>query len=155
MSLEAFVCSKFELTKLGFSSCPTACVCRTIILVCFGLFWSVLILVKPRRQYSCFKIRIKEIMEMTTTTQAQTSGPSRRNILLQTVGCAAGAAVAFIPVRQAAAKMTQPAASYQDSPKNDQQCDGCSLFQTPNSCRIVDGTVSPSGWCKFWVKKAG
>jgi len=85
----------------------------------------------------------------------QASGPSRRTILLRTAGGAAGAAAAFIPVKQAAAKMAQTAAAYQDSPKGDQKCDTCSLFEAPNSCKIVDGTISPSGWCKFWVKKAG
>jgi hypothetical protein len=24
-----------------------------------------------------------------------------------------------------------------------------------NSCTLVDGEISPKGWCKFWVKKAG
>jgi len=91
---------------------------------------------------------------MTNPMQIQTSGPSRRTILLRTAGCAAGAAAAVVPLRPAAAKMAQTAAAYQDSPKGDQRCDGCSLFQAPSGCVLVDGTISPSGWCKFWVKKA-
>jgi len=92
---------------------------------------------------------------MTDQMQPQTRGLSRRTILLRTVGCAAGAAVAFIPVRQAAAKMSEASVAYQDSPKGDQRCDGCSLFEAPNSCKIVDGTINPAGWCRFWTKKAG
>jgi High potential iron-sulfur protein len=66
---------------------------------------------------------------------------------------AAGAAALAGSIKEAAAKTAQAAASYQDSPKDDQHCDNCSLFQSPSSCLVVDGTISPSGWCKFWIKK--
>ena len=80
---------------------------------------------------------------------------SRRTVLLHSVGCAAGAAALLLPLKQAAAKMSQPSVGYQDSPKGDQECSNCSLFQEPNACTLVDGEISPEGWCKFWVKKAG
>jgi hypothetical protein len=81
---------------------------------------------------------------------------SRRTVLLHSgAGCAAGAAALLLPVEQAAAKMKQAAVEYQDSPKGDQECSNCSLFQEPNACTLVDGEISPKGWCKFWVKKAG
>jgi len=84
------------------------------------------------------------------------SGPiSRRIVLLRSAGCAAGAAASLLPLRQAKAKMKQPSVAYQDTPKGDQQCSNCSLFQEPDACTIVDGSISPAGWCKFWVKKAG
>ncbi|MGB5184366.1 MAG: high-potential iron-sulfur protein [Xanthobacteraceae bacterium] len=51
--------------------------------------------------------------------------------------------------------MKQASVEYQDSPKGDQECSNCSLFQEPNACTLVDGEISPKGWCKFWVKKAG
>jgi High potential iron-sulfur protein len=51
--------------------------------------------------------------------------------------------------------MAQTGVAYQATPKGDQQCSNCSLFQPPSACTLVDGTISPSGWCKFWVKKAG
>lgn len=92
---------------------------------------------------------------MTDTLRVESKRFSRRTVLLHTAGCTAGAAAALVPLRQAAAKMAQAAASYQDSPKGDQQCDNCTLFRAPNSCQLVDGTISPSGWCKFWVKKTG
>ena len=62
---------------------------------------------------------------------------------------------ALAPVKEAAAKMAQKAVEYQDTPKGDQECSNCSLFQEPNSCTLVDGEISPAGWCKFWVKKTG
>jgi High potential iron-sulfur protein len=80
---------------------------------------------------------------------------SRRIVLLRSAGCAAGAAASLLPLRQAKAKMKQPSVEYQDTPKGDQQCSNCSLFQEPNECTLVEGNISPAGWCKFWVKKMG
>jgi high potential iron-sulfur protein len=79
---------------------------------------------------------------------------SRRTIVARSLACAAGAAAFLVAIRDAAAKMAQKAVAYQEAPKDDQRCDNCSLFQPPNSCTLVDGDISPSGWCKFWVKKA-
>jgi hypothetical protein len=90
---------------------------------------------------------------MVRTPRILWSTLSRRTIVLRSLACAAGVAAFAASVKKAVAKMAQAAASYQDSPKDDQRCDNCSLFQPPSSCQLVDGTISPSGWCKFWVKK--
>ena len=50
-------------------------------------------------------------------------------------------------------KVSQAQAQYQDKPKNDQQCDNCMQFEAPSSCKLVEGTISPKGWCLFYVKK--
>ena len=50
-------------------------------------------------------------------------------------------------------KMSQADAKYQGTPKGDQRCDGCMLFQPPNACKVVQGEISPSGWCQLFVKK--
>ena len=92
---------------------------------------------------------------MSETSRVQPPAFSRRVVLLRSAGCAAGAAVVLLPLKEAAAKMSQPSVAYQDSPKGDQKCSNCSLFQDPNACTLVDGNISPEGWCKFWVKKAG
>jgi hypothetical protein len=47
-------------------------------------------------------------------------------------------------------KMSSTEAEYQDSPKNGLTCAACSLFRPPRSCEVVDGDVSPRGWCKFF-----
>ena len=94
-------------------------------------------------------------VEMDKTSGIQSGKFSRRTIIVQTVACAAGAASLFGPVTEASAKMAQKAVEYQDTPKGDQECSNCSLFQEPNACTLVDGEISPKGWCKFWVKKAG
>jgi hypothetical protein len=70
---------------------------------------------------------------------------------------AALSAVAFLPLgtKPAAAqtKMTQKQAAYQGTPKGDQQCDKCKLFQPPSSCTSVEGEISPKGWCKIFQPK--
>jgi hypothetical protein len=96
-----------------------------------------------------------EEADMSATSRVPSRPFSRRVVLLRSAGCAAGAAASLLPLRQAKAKMKQPAAAYQDTPKGDQQCSNCSLFQEPDGCTIVDGSISPAGWCKFWVKKVG
>jgi hypothetical protein len=92
---------------------------------------------------------------MSETSLVQSPAFSRRVVLLRSAGCAAGAAAVLLPLKQAAAKMKQASVEYQDSPKGDQECSNCSLFQEPNACTIVDGEISPKGWCKFWAKKPG
>jgi hypothetical protein len=95
---------------------------------------------------------------MTDTLQVQSCALSRRTIVLRGVACAAGATALLAPARYAhAAKFpqTSPVVAYQDSPKDSHQCDGCIQWQPPNACQVVDGTISPSGWCKLWAKKAG
>ena len=92
---------------------------------------------------------------MSETSRVQSPTFSRRVVLLRRAGCAAGAAAVLLPLKKAAAKMSQPSVAYQDSPKGEQECSNCSLFQEPNACTLVDGEISPKGWCKFWVKKPG
>jgi hypothetical protein len=80
-------------------------------------------------------------------------GVSRRKLLQGAAIAVGGAAVLVAAVGPAEAKMAQQAAGYQDSPKNGAQCSTCSLFKAPNACNLVDGTISPNGWCKFYSKK--
>lgn len=79
------------------------------------------------------------------------SGVSRRTILLAAAGAAPLAALGS---GQAQAKLAQTGVQYQTSPKDGHQCDGCNFFVAPNSCKMVDGEISPTGWCAIWVKKA-
>ena len=75
--------------------------------------------------------------------------PSRR----MTFWAAAGfLAPAFFWVRRTAA---QPASSpqtvgYQDTPKGLQMCGTCTLFISPNGCKVVEGPVDRRGWCKLY-----
>ncbi len=81
---------------------------------------------------------------------------SRRAVLRNAAVAAGGAAILGTAMsRPAAAKAPQKAVGYQDTPHGAQQCDNCSQFVAPDSCKVVDGKVSPTGWCKVYVKKAG
>jgi hypothetical protein len=80
---------------------------------------------------------------------------SRRRLLSATALALSAAATATVASRATAQeKMSQADAKYQGTPKGDQRCDGCMLFQAPSACKVVDGAISPSGWCQLFVKKA-
>jgi hypothetical protein len=79
------------------------------------------------------------------------SGISRRTALI-----AAGAApflATVIGTTNAAAKVPQSAVHYQPSPKDGKDCDDCANFVSPSGCKLVDGSISPKGWCRLWAKK--
>ena len=78
------------------------------------------------------------------------AGLSRRTVL---IGAAAAMPALALSVGQAEAKIAQAAVHYQATPKDGKQCDGCNFFVAPNSCKTVDGEISPTGWCQLWVKK--
>ena len=84
------------------------------------------------------------------------SSLTRRGVLRTLASVAGAGAMLELGITQAqAAKMAQKAVAYQDTPNGDKRCDGCNLFQAPNACKTVDGEISPSGYCKIWVKKPG
>jgi len=78
------------------------------------------------------------------------AGVSRRTILFAAAGAAPLLALSG---GEAQAKLAQAAVKYQPDPKDGHQCDGCNFFVAPNSCKMVDGDISPTGWCSLWVKK--
>ena len=78
---------------------------------------------------------------------------SRRAFGKRVAICTLGTVIAItLGPRLAAAqsKMTQQAAQYQDTPKGKQSCSNCSQFQSPKSCKLVEGDVSPQGWCMIF-----
>jgi hypothetical protein len=87
-----------------------------------------------------------------------------RRFILQGVAHAGGAAtlLALTATRARAApargtkttKTTKQTAGYQNSPNGGQSCSTCINFVRPNACRIVEGTVSPQGWCKLWQRRS-
>ena len=82
---------------------------------------------------------------------------SRRQLLRNATLIAGSAAVLATALTAGCAEagaMTQKAAGYQATPKGAQQCSTCSLFQAPSSCKLVAGEISPTGWCRLYVKKS-
>jgi hypothetical protein len=80
---------------------------------------------------------------------------SRRSILRGVVLLAGGTlAFGVIQVKPAyAQKAGKEAVKYQESPNNGQKCSDCLYFQAPGSCAVVDGPISPNGWCSLYNKK--
>ena len=83
------------------------------------------------------------------------SGSSRR-AFIKSVGVVAAAATGGRAVAQeykpqAQKKLTQAAAKYQDSPKGNEVCGTCPYFQFPRSCVVVEGDISPNGWCPIYT----
>lgn len=79
---------------------------------------------------------------------------SRRELLF--VGAIGGGAIlatGLTASRAEAAKMSQKAMSYKTTPNGTQRCDNCANFQPPSGCKLVDGTIAPSGWCILYRTK--
>lgn len=86
----------------------------------------------------------------------QNSKLSRRS-MLQRAAVVAGAALTatMIPIKQVhAQKIAKDAMKYQDTPMGDKQCDSCTYWVAPASCGIVEGTISPKGYCIGYNKKS-
>ncbi len=80
---------------------------------------------------------------------------SRRSILKE-VALVVGATLSatLFPSEEAfGQKASKEAMKYQDHPSGDKQCSNCAQFIPSNSCQIVEGTVSPQGYCMSWQKK--
>lgn len=54
----------------------------------------------------------------------------------------------------AAKKMSQASVQYQAQPKGEQKCSMCQHFiAESNTCKLVEGQISPEAWCVLWMKK--
>ena len=85
-------------------------------------------------------------------------GISRRQVLTIAAGAAGAsitgaAAVIGTSTPAQAAKAPQKVVKYQDTPKGEQRCDNCVLFEAPSSCKTVEGPVAAQGWCTVYAKK--
>jgi len=92
---------------------------------------------------------------MTVAKSLHTLDLSRRALLRGAALTGAGAAIVLSMPRQtlAASKLTQSAANYQPIPKGGQRCNTCSQWLQPTACKVVDGQVSPTGWCALYAPK--
>lgn len=64
---------------------------------------------------------------------------------------AAGAAAGGVNNARAADKAAKSDVSYQDSPKDGASCANCKLYNGDGTCQVVEGDISPDGWCIAWV----
>lgn len=78
---------------------------------------------------------------------------SRRRLLEGAVTAASTALAVLLPLDPASAapKISKTAVAYQDHPDGDKRCGKCMQFQPPNSCKLVDGAVTPQGYCRIFA----
>jgi hypothetical protein len=85
-----------------------------------------------------------------------TKKPTTRRTAIKTglglLGVAGAVSVAAKAQAQSA-KADPSSVAYQTKPSNGQQCSGCVQWDPPNACKIVSGTISPSGWCELYSPK--
>jgi anaerobic selenocysteine-containing dehydrogenase len=93
---------------------------------------------------------------MSDDKRSTASSVSRRDFLhVASIGCSAFIAVGLAnsATAEPKKKFTQQQAHYQPVPKSGQRCQNCALWQSPTSCQVVDGQVSPAGWCILYQAK--
>lgn len=65
--------------------------------------------------------------------------------------CLPAGLMTAIPTSAEAAKAKKQDFFYQDKPKDGKSCSSCRLFSSSSadlgSCAVVEGEVSPNGWC--------
>jgi hypothetical protein len=84
------------------------------------------------------------------------NGSMSRRVLLKSAVVLAGAACAGVGVQREAraqGKVSQAAMKYQDHPNGAEKCSNCLQFVPPDACKIVEGKISPNGYCIAWTKK--
>lgn len=52
---------------------------------------------------------------------------------------------------QSQAKLTKQQAEYEDKPRDIRMCSTCTFFEPPKGCKVVEGDVSPDGWCNLFA----
>jgi hypothetical protein len=79
---------------------------------------------------------------------------SRRD-LMRTIGLVAAMAGTAFPIYAKAQqqKISKSEAKYQDKPNGSEHCQKCQHFQAPNRCELVEGGISPNGWCEHFKAK--
>ena len=91
---------------------------------------------------------------------------SRRTLLksgatMVAIGAVAATGILTSAPARAQSKASKAVAMYQSTPHGKDQCGNCIHFipgKTPKSagtCKVVEGDVSPSGWCVMYARKGG
>jgi len=79
---------------------------------------------------------------------------ARRWFLLRSTLMAAALPMAAATCPAHANKADKTDLAYRDKPAaNGKRCSSCASFVAPRGCRVVDGDVSPDGWCIAYSEK--
>src|SRR5215469_8321443 len=63
------------------------------------------------------------------------------------------AALAGTDSVRAETKVAQKLVGYQSKPVGPAQCNNCRHFEPPSSCKVVEGDIAPTGWCRLYAKQ--
>jgi hypothetical protein len=74
------------------------------------------------------------------------AGTVSRRLLLAAAVAASHRAAAQSP----APKISRAQAAYQDKPQGGLSCQSCTFFRKPHACQVVEGEISPDGWCRLF-----
>jgi secreted PhoX family phosphatase len=91
-----------------------------------------------------------------STKSFHTLDLSRRSLLRGAVlatGAGVLVATGMSSQARAASKVSQNVANYQPTPKGSQRCNSCSQWLQPTDCKVVNGPISPTGWCSLYAPK--
>lgn len=84
----------------------------------------------------------------------------RRTFVSNAIVLPALAGLLLAQTTRAQAKGSKAQFKYQTTPMNGHKCSQCTFFIAGSSakangtCKIVDGSISPNGWCTAWSKKS-
>jgi High potential iron-sulfur protein len=84
---------------------------------------------------------------------------TRRTFVTSAIVLPALAGLLAAETTTAQAKGSKASFKYQATPNNGQKCSGCALFIPGSSatangtCKVVDGSISPNGWCTAFSAK--
>jgi High potential iron-sulfur protein len=85
---------------------------------------------------------------------------TRRTFVANAVMLPALAGLLLAETTNAEAKGSKAQFKYQNTPNNGHKCSMCTFFVPGSSpaasgtCKVVDGSISPNGWCTAFSKKS-
>jgi hypothetical protein len=81
--------------------------------------------------------------------------PVSRRAILKGAAAAAGAGpLVILGLNRAYAKVPKQSVSYRETPNAGKSCGICGNFMPPSSCKLVEGSINPNGWCGLFKAKA-
>ncbi|MGB8909349.1 MAG: high-potential iron-sulfur protein [Candidatus Cybelea sp.] len=87
-------------------------------------------------------------------------GMTRRTFVANAVVLPALAGLLLAETTTAQAKGSKTQFKYQSTPNNGKKCSQCTFYipgsspKANGTCKIVDGSISPNGWCSAFAAKS-
>ncbi|MFY9885363.1 MAG: high-potential iron-sulfur protein [Candidatus Cybelea sp.] len=88
------------------------------------------------------------------------TGMTRRTFVANAVVLPALAGLLLAETTTAEAKGSKTQFKYQSTPNNGKKCSQCTFYipgsspKANGTCKIVDGSISPNGWCSAFSAKS-